>query len=61
MQSLLVVKDKILLQIASGLGHCIIVFEIDFFILHRSPEPLYKDVVKSVSSAITADADLSDL
>jgi len=55
MQSLHVVKEKIVPQTLPGSTDCPVLMKIDLFILHRPPQPLNKDVIIDPAPAIHAD------
>src|SRR5690348_14326609 len=61
MQALVIIKGEIGAQVAHRLSHRLIVFEIDFFIFHASPQPLDENVIERTPSAIPTDTDLSEL
>jgi hypothetical protein len=48
-------KIKIIVQTLSGVGIDLIVFYVNLFIFHASPQPFGKNIVKDPSFAVHAD------
>jgi len=57
MESFGIVEGEICTQSLGGLGHGLVVLEIDFFILDASPESLHEDVIPAPPSSIPTDTD----
>src|SRR5437016_1715546 len=45
MTPLVMVKPKVVSKIRYRLGHLLVVVEINFFVLHASPQPLHKNIL----------------
>ncbi len=52
----MIIKRKILGNLAPGLTGCVIVMQIDFFIFHAPPQAFRKDIVQGPTFPIHANA-----
>ena len=56
MRTVVVVENEVVMQADIELWHRLVAFEVNVFILHRSPQPFHEDVVQGSALAIHADA-----
>ena len=59
MRALIIIETEISPQSRNSIPDRLVVFQKDLFVLNRSPESLYKDIVKNPASAIHANANPS--
>jgi hypothetical protein len=58
MQSLPVVEAEISSQSISNFRHTAIIIQVNIFVLHASPQPLYKDVIQRPHACVLAYLDI---
>jgi hypothetical protein len=56
--ALIVVKGQVIADPLASFAGAVIVFQVDFFVLDRTPQPLGENIVYGSSPAVHADLDL---